>query len=123
MTVPGQSHADYYQVDGETNGQVNMMDSIDEMPNEVSIHASAKVFQSYTSGVINSDLCGTSTNHAVVAVGYNSTGTEPYWIVRNSWGVDWGEYGYVNIGMSADYPGTCGIMQRVGRPNTQKWTN
>jgi C1A family cysteine protease len=100
-----------------------MMNGLDKMPNEVSIHASSKVFQTYESGVLNSSLCGTSTNHAVVAVGYNSSASDPYWIVRNSWGVGWGDFGYINIGMTADYPGTCGIMQRVGYPHTQRWTN
>jgi putative hemolysin len=31
---------------------------------------------------------GTSTNHAVVLVGYNDAGS--YWIVKNSWGTGWG---------------------------------
>jgi hypothetical protein len=48
MTLPGstdaQGHNDYYQVDGENNGSVNMMKGLDLMPNEVSIHASSKVF-------------------------------------------------------------------------------
>jgi len=113
MTIPGhddeQGHNDYYQVDGEKNGNVNMMAALDKKPTEVSIHASASVFQSYEGGVITSKLCGTSTNHAVVMVGYNTTGSTPYWIVRNSWGPDWGDYGYVNIAMG-EYPGICGIM-------------
>lgn len=99
-----------------------MMNGIDIKPNEVSIHASSRVFQTYSSGVITSSQCGTSTNHAVVAVGYNSTASDPYFIVRNSWGVDWGDFGYVNIGMAAPYPGTCGIKQRIGYPYTQRWT-
>lgn len=35
-------------------------------------------------------------NHAVVLVGFNDTGS--YWIIRNSWGADWGDDGYFKVG-------------------------
>lgn len=43
--------------------------------------------------------CGTSQTHAVLAVGYGSdeaTGLD-YYLVRNSFGADWGDNGYVKI--------------------------
>ena len=55
-------------------------------------------FTAYKSGVFSTDesaLCATSNNHAVVLVGWDdATNT---WILRNSWGVKWGEKGYMNI--------------------------
>jgi C1A family cysteine protease len=36
------------------------------------------------------------TNHGILIVGYNDTGE--YWIVKNSWGADWGDGGFFKLG-------------------------
>lgn len=50
-------------------------------------------------------------NLAVLIVGYGSN----YFLVQNSWGVHWGDQGYVKIGISAG-AGICGINQYVAYP-------
>jgi cathepsin L len=65
--------------------------------------------------VITSSTCitGSSPDHAVVAVGY---GTDlyagSYFIIRNSWGTDWGNKGYLNIGQNKTIgsTGICGLL-------------
>lgn len=84
------------------------MSAIDIKPNAVAVRAGGLVFQTYSSGVITSTRCGTAVDHAITAVGYDSAATEPYFIVRNSWGGAWGDAGYVNIGMATG-KGICGI--------------
>lgn len=57
-------------------------------------------FFNYDGGVYSNPNCSTSpdmVNHAVLAVGYNATGN--YYIVKNSWGEDWGNEGYFYIAM------------------------
>jgi len=36
-------------------------------------------------------------NHAVVAVGYGVENGVPYWLIKNSWGADWGVDGYFKM--------------------------
>jgi len=61
-------------------------------------------FQSYRSGVF-SGPCGTSLNHAILAVGFSSTPSK-YWIVKNSWGTTWGSQGYIYMAQGKNL---CGI--------------
>lgn len=57
----------------------------------VSIAVDASSFQSYSSGVLN--CRGTSLNHGVLLVGY----TADSWIIKNSWGKNWGEAGFIRV--------------------------
>ncbi|KAM0941078.1 putative actinidain [Dioscorea sansibarensis] len=54
--------------------------------------------------------CGTKVDHAVTVIGYNTEGGKDYWIVRNSWGDGWGEFGYMKLERNIQSrSGKCGI--------------
>ncbi|KAG6544130.1 hypothetical protein Mapa_014442 [Marchantia paleacea] len=66
-------------------------------------------FNLYSSGVYTTPNCNTgpeTVNHAVLAVGYDTTGDIPYWIIKNSWGAEWGMDGYFKMEMGKNM---CGI--------------
>jgi len=73
-------------------------------PTSIAVEADKRVFQMYTSGVLNSIECGHKLDHGVLAVGF---GTDHY-IVKNSWGPSWGMAGYLKISNSAE--DICGIL-------------
>ena len=61
-----------------------------------------KDFIFYNTGIFNPPTCdpGDIVNHSVLLVGYLETnfGQETSWKVKNSWGLDWGEMGYMRVG-------------------------
>ena len=62
-------------------------------------------FSAYTGGCYE-DIC-TEINHGVTIVGWDDTmcGGEGAWIVKNSWGTDWGDEGYVYMKYGTCYIG------------------
>ena len=52
-------------------------------------------FLVYSSGIYKSVSNKSVGGHAVSLVGFNDV--ERYWIVRNSWGPDWGEQGFIRV--------------------------
>ncbi|XP_077486539.1 uncharacterized protein LOC144097780 [Amblyomma americanum] len=70
----------------------------------------------YSEGVYHDPNCAKDTmNHAVLIVGYGATEKgEKYWIVRNSWGTQWGQGGYILI--RRDSSNECGIASFITYP-------
>lgn len=113
-----------------TNVGVNVLDSInitlgaeDELKDAVALVRPVSVafevingFKLYKSGVYTSDHCGNTpmdVNHAVLAVGYGVENGVPYWLIKNSWGADWGDEGYFKMEMGKNM---CGIATCASYP-------
>ena len=87
-------------------------------PVSVGVNAATFGFKFYKSGVIKRACNGDSIDHAVLAVGYGTEKGTPYWLVKNSWGADWGEKGYFKVlrDMKATDGGMCGILYTPAYP-------
>jgi len=63
----------------------------------LSIAVDATPFQHYSGGIMQNPSCSkTRIDHAVNIVGYGQSGVQ-YFKIRNSWGVGWGEQGYIRL--------------------------
>lgn len=88
--------------------------AVAQQPVSVAVEADQAAFQLYKGGVVSKD-CGTALDHGVLVVGYNQTATPAYWKVKNSWGADWGEQGFLRIAVVAG-AGVCGIQMQPSYP-------
>jgi len=87
-------------------------------PVAIAIEADQGAFQQYSKGVLTGS-CGVSLDHGVLLVGYGTEGGNDYWKVKNSWGKDWGEDGYVRLCRNCNAnsgKGQCGILMGASYP-------
>ncbi|KAH6772698.1 Granulin repeat cysteine protease family protein [Perilla frutescens var. hirtella] len=99
------------------NDEQALKKAVANQPVSVAIEAGGRAFQLYQSGVFTGH-CGTDLDHGVVAVGYGTKNGKDYWIVRNSWGPNWGEEGYIKLerNVANITTGKCGIAIEASYP-------
>ena len=99
------------------------VDTIKNILNEINgplfVIIDAELISGYIGGIIKTSpekcLSGSSPNHAVVIVGYGvDKDGDIYWIVKNSYGEDWGESGYFRVLAGENL---CGIENMASFPD------
>jgi KDEL-tailed cysteine endopeptidase len=75
-------------------------------PLSVGIDTDNDYIDNYERGVFPASKCGKDIDHAVAIVGF----TSKTWIVKNSWGTDWGEKGYFHLPRNKN---ACGLAEYV----------
>ena len=94
------------------NNETALAQAVSKQPVSVAIQANKRSFQMYQSGIYNDPECGTQLDHGVLVVGYGTDNNlnMNYWIIKNSWGPEWGDDGYIRIAKDIeDERGQCGI--------------
>ena len=84
------------------------IDMLKELKNgPISIGVDATSWMAYKGGILTD--CGDSITHAATIVGYGEEDGTTYWLVRNSFGADWGEDGYIRLQYGTN---TCNLINR-----------
>lgn len=81
-------------------------------PISICVNAGGNGWQNYKRGIYSKKCSGASSklDHCVQLVGYDKSGSTPYWIVRNSWNTDWGIDGYMHLEMGKNL---CGVADEA----------
>ena len=98
---------------GDSDSLLNAVGSVG--PISVAIDAEGD-FQMYSSGIYSSTTCSKEyLDHGVLVVGYGVTSKgKKYYIIKNSWGNNWGMDGYIY--WDRDIDNMCGIAQAASFP-------
>ncbi|NWR40228.1 CATS protein, partial [Tachuris rubrigastra] len=83
-------------------------------PVAVAVDATRPTFFLYRAGVYDDPQCTQEVNHGVLVVGYGSLDNKEYWLVKNSWGVWFGDSGYIRMARNAS--NRCGIASYASYP-------
>ncbi|XP_021892637.1 senescence-specific cysteine protease SAG39-like [Carica papaya] len=103
--------------DVPANSEKALKKAVANQPVSVAIDAGGFEFQFYSGGVFTGP-CGTQLDHGVTAVGYGvADDGNNYWLIKNSWGDQWGEQGYIRMQRDVDAKeGLCGIAMEASYP-------
>eukprot|EP00271_Cylindrocystis_brebissonii_P021503 TRINITY_DN7701_c0_g4_i3.p1 TRINITY_DN7701_c0_g4~~TRINITY_DN7701_c0_g4_i3.p1 ORF type:complete len:535 (+),score=9.50 TRINITY_DN7701_c0_g4_i3:492-2096(+) len=94
-------------------GWYGLLIAVQQQPVIINLEGSRTSFLNYQTGIYQDHTCFyNGVDHTVVIVGYDLTPPQ-YWLIKNSWGPEWGESGYMRIAMTGG-DGICGMNTMPG---------
>ncbi len=66
-----------------------------QQPVAVIVDSSTLQFQFYRRGIFNGSCSTSKGNHAMLLTGYGIISEQNHWKCKNSWGLTWGQEGYI----------------------------
>ena len=111
-----------------------MKEVVSKQPVGVAMASNLHCMIPYKDGILTEKDCKCSNaskmevNHAVTVIGYGKSdveGCDEYWIIKNSWGPDWGVHGTFKLCSDrvgpAEELGTCQVNSYVQWPTLEGW--
>ena len=106
LTLSGYKMLDDYTKDG-------FLSMLAKQPMSIAVQMT-RYLKLYNGGVVDiKGPCGFFYNHGILAVGYSNvqtSGTVPYLILKNTYGENWGENGYMLYRMGVGNTGMCAFI-------------
>ncbi|XP_026374631.2 procathepsin L-like [Ursus arctos] len=107
----------FWRVSNEEDGLMTTVATVG--PVSAAVDSSPHSFQFYKKGIYYDPNCRSKRlNHGILVVGYGFEGEESenkkYWIIKNSWGTNWGMEGYMLLAKDRD--NHCGIATMASFP-------
>uniref|UniRef100_M4BGD2 Peptidase C1A papain C-terminal domain-containing protein n=1 Tax=Hyaloperonospora arabidopsidis (strain Emoy2) TaxID=559515 RepID=M4BGD2_HYAAE len=96
----------------EPGDESALIQALKQQPVIASVTSNNPIWKQYIKGVITSCPAAPNVDHATLIVGYDATTIK----IKNSWGTEWGEDGYVRISRSATNMGTCDVLKDMSYP-------
>ena len=93
-----------------------LLAAVAHQPVGTAVKADTRDFQFYTGGVFTAE-CGTQSDHGIMVSGYGTDNGIDYWTLKNTWGSDWGESGFIRIERNRNNGrGLCGVALSASYP-------
>ncbi|RQM30790.1 hypothetical protein B5M09_013215, partial [Aphanomyces astaci] len=94
-----------------TSGESSLLTVLESQPAAVFVESANAVWRNYKGGIV-SQCPGAESNHAVVVVGYSDN----YFKIKNSWGSQWGDKGYIYLKRGLSGKGVCNMAETISYP-------
>ncbi|KAI5447798.1 hypothetical protein KIW84_015303 [Lathyrus oleraceus] len=97
--IPNSKSSTFDTYDHVEQSENGLLCSVAYQPLSVCLYAPPD-FDHYSHGIYDGSNCpenSDETNHCLLIVGYGSVDGQDYWILKNSWGTNWGMEGYMYL--------------------------